>query len=306
MKSQLGNMRRRWRLGISRSSIWWTSITWMAVLCWMPACAPAGVKQSVLAVDLVNPGTSISQITFNISGMGLLLSTLQNTATVKSPAGQPNRFATSSDNATAVVFANIPQIEGGAYSITLNPLQTFKANQNIQFVMTIPDVTGITIGTTATTNGVATYGGPPQWFNNATPPALVKPGPKFPGFKVVTKDADYTVYNDPGDPFEIDNLQILPNITMDQFNALDLDSIIAQTPTPALDLSATDASADFPNEPDPDPGNLFIAEGQLLDTSGDVIGAFAEGVQTEPVPEPGLAGVLVVGLAMMGRRRGRR
>lgn len=65
------------------------------------------------------------------------------------------------------------------------------------------------------------------------------------------------------------------------------------------DLTPPWISPDFANLPDPDPGNLFIADGQLLDQSGNVIGAFAEGVQVAAVPEPSSLVLLVAGLALI-------
>jgi hypothetical protein len=259
--------------------------------------AHASVKQAILEVDLKNPGVSVSAISFFFYQPGRLYINLDNVY-VSSPPGKADRFA----GAGSVVLQASPtdyNKDTGLYGALLTPLQTFKPGQNIQFVMTVPDVNGISIMNGAIMKGDGSIvGGAPQWFDNGNPPQPINPGPKLPGFKVQTKDADYTVYNDPDDPFGIDNLQFLPNIAMAQFDSLDLDAVLDETPNSDLALSALSSFADFPNLPDPEPGNLFIAEGQLLDAAGDPIGAFAEGVQVG-IPEPSTTLLFSGGLAML-------
>ena len=249
----------------------------------LPHRADAGkVKQAVMELDLKNPGQTVSAVSFYIDA-SKLTKTQQDGIDVSSPAGQRNLFPAGSVTFDKRI-ANIGSTSVEYLQITLTPIKAWQQNQNIQFIVTVPGVDGVSIFDTATTVDGTVYGGPPQWFNNGTPPKPITPGPKLPGFMAKPKDTDYTVFNDTADPFGIDNLQFLPNITMSQFDALNLDSVLGETPTMALDLTAAQSSADFPDLPDPDPGNLFIAEGQLLNLSDSPIGAFAEGVQV--VPEP--------------------
>lgn len=260
------------------------------------ACADK-VKQAVMEVDLKNPGQTVSSISFYIDATSLTKAQ-QDGIDVRSPPGQRNLFP---DQSRDVLFdrriANLGNKSVEYLQITLTPIKAWQ--NNIQFVVTVPGADNITIFDVATTVDGTKYGGPPQWLNNDDPRKAITPGPDLPGFVAKPKDTDYTVFNDTADPFGIDNLQFLPNITMSQFDALNLDSVIGETPTMNLDLTPSQSYADFPGLPDPDPGNLFIAEGQFLNLSGQPIGAFAEGVQVEAVAEPPAFILLATALAAL-------
>jgi PEP-CTERM motif len=271
--------------------------------------AAANVKEAVLEVDLKNPGAKISQIQFVIQSMQLT-NNIINSISVQTP-GVPINSAKNLFKTGSLTFDRQPKID--AVQLTLTPIKVFGPNQNVTFLMTVPGLNSLNILSGTINNNGNILGGAPAWFNNDSPPKQLVPGPTLPGFKVVTKDAAYTIYGDSNQPFGIQNLTFLPNITESQFDALNLDAVIAEEPNASLpDIPLLSSSASFTGLPDPAPGNLFIAVGQILDTSGNVIGAFAEGVQTQGVPEPstgillavGLAGLLAVG--WLRRRRDRK
>ena len=256
--------------------------------------AAAGVKEAVLEVDLKNPGATVSKVQFFIQSMQLT-NNIVKSITVQTP-GVPINSAKNLFKTGSLTFDRQPTID--AYQLTLTPTKAFGPNQNVTFLMTVPGVNSLDILSGTINNNGNILGGAPAWFNNDSPPKQLVPGPTLPGFKVVTKDAAYTIYGDSNQPFGIQNLTFLPNITESQFEALNLNAVIAEEPNASLpDIPVLSSSATFTNLPDPAPGNLFIAVGQIVDTSGNVIGAFAEGVQTQSVPEPSTGVLLAIGLA---------
>ena len=268
--------------------------------------ARAGVSDSVLNVNLTNPGSAVSIVTFSVMSPGIgtkLSSFLAGTAgspiSVSSPAGQPNRLPTIGGPGSGA-DVQLSFIGKDIVGVTLIPLKVWSGN--IQFVLTAYNTNQIRIVNSSVK--VA-------WFNNATPPTALATGPRLPGFTVVTRDADYTAYNDLDTAFGIQNLIFFPDLTPSAFAALDLSSVLAAPPDPSLPsfTLSTSTSADFPGLPDPAPGDFFAAEGQILDpSSGLVIGAFADGVQTV-VPEPSTLALLLAGLgsacAYFGSKRRR-
>ena len=49
---------------------------------------------------------------------------------------------------------------------------------------------------------------------------------------MITRDAEYTAYNDLDVPFSIQHLQYFPDITQAEFDAIDLDAVLAESSTP--------------------------------------------------------------------------
>jgi hypothetical protein len=280
------------------------------------AASHAGAKpqKAVLEVDLKNPGDKVAQIVFYLYTPGHTLSSSEIAGiTVDAPVGPNQRQNLFPPNTGAVVVQGTKA--GDVVKVTLTPIRVYQANQNVKFALTVPTSASIRILNGQVNNNSNEAGAPPAWYNNdgngppGTTGTELTPGPKLPGFQVNTKDAAYTAYND-GDPsLGIRNLQFLPNLTQSQFDGLDLDAILAETPgSPIPELTPPWTSATFPNLPDPDPGNYFTAEGQMVDLSGNVVGSFVDAVQTVPEPSPlilavtGLAGLLTV----CRRRRGQK
>lgn len=272
-----------------------------AISSWMTP-ARAKVSQALLNVDLKNPGSVVSGMTFYVfsPGIGNKVAGGKNPVSVVSPPGTSKRFTDSNDQQAGLT---VTFIGADLVRVTLTPLKTWAMTDNIQFIMTVANTNSIRIA------GTAGFGAqPPVWLNNNNPATAISPRPRLPGFQVVTKDADLTLYNDLTDSFGVQDLGFLPNITESAFDNLDLDLLLARSfdsSEPAFTLPPANLQ-DFPDLPDPDPGNVFAADEQLLDpSSGEVIGAFAEGV--EAVPEPSTLALLgaVLVFAPLGRRLAR-
>jgi hypothetical protein len=132
---------------------------------------------------------------------------------------------------------------------------------------------------------------------------------KFDPQYTATNDLDLSVF--PGNAtFTVKNLSFLSNQTEAQFDALDLDAILAgilppdaTTPEPDFSLdSSNTSSGSFPplqlfDNPflEPDPGKFDVAVGQLFDPDTGTLSSFIEGFQAVPAPPtvllfgPGLA-----------------
>ena len=261
------------------------------------APAHAGVQNALLNANLRNPGSAVSQVQFFVFSSGLgdrVKDALQNNKpipiTVSSPLGQPDRFAAIGGGQAGLDVSFVGQ---DMVKVTLTPTKVWIATENVQFNMVVTRANSVRILSTQ-------FGAqPPIWFNAATPPTAIRPAPRLPGFTISTvADAEFTLFNDLADAFRIQNLLFLPSITQSAFDALDLEALLAaafDSSLPSFVMSASTLT-DFPRLPDPDPGNLFAAEFQLLDpVDGVVVGAFATGIQ--PVPEPGAVSLMLVGLA---------
>ncbi len=136
----------------------------------------------------------------------------------------------------------------------------------------------------------------------------------------MTNDPDLTLF--PGDaPFIVQNLTFLSNLTETQFDALDLDAILAgtlppgTTPAPNFELISSDSSSGlFPSaqpfiDPfaEPAPGLFDVALGQMFDPDTGTLSAFIDGYQGA-VPLPSTAWLFASGLGLytLVRWRGRR
>lgn len=263
----------------------------------VPGKASAGmVTKSVLEVDLANPGDRVGKIVFYILGEDIGISKIIDSMTVHSPK-PPDLFKPGFNQKGGPVEINYKL--GDVDEVILSPLRAFKNNENIKFVMTIPKVKSVRVLGGEINNNGKKAGAAPAWYN--LDGKAIKPGPKIPGFKVVPGDAAYTIYNDfPDETMGIQNLRFFPNITESAFDALDLDSVLAESRNSSLPnfILSPSTSATFSNLPDPDPGNLFIAVGQILDSSGNVVGSFADGVEVANVPEPSSGILLSLGLIL--------
>jgi hypothetical protein len=145
---------------------------------------------------------------------------------------------------------------------------------------------------------------------------------KFDPQYAVTNDLDLTLF--PGDaPFIVQNLTFLSNLTGAQFDALDLDAILAgtlapgTTPAPNFELISSDSSSGlFPSaqsfiDPfaEPAPGLFDVALGQVFDPDTGTLSAFIDGYQGA-VPLPPTVWLFAAGLGLLtlvrwqGRRRG--
>ncbi len=264
------------------------------------------VKQAVVEAYLENPGAQIAQIVFYLQGEDISLTRIREGITVRSPQ-RPNRFTAEAFEVDTTGFFDVVKV-------TLVPLRLFDVGEDISFVMTIPGISKARIVLGEIRSGPIKAGALPAWYSNdgkgpaGTTGAEVKPRPKLGGFEVVVNDAGYSAFNDLDEPFAIEDLRFFPNMTEAQFDALDLHQIFADSPDESmLDIPLPWSTADFTGLPDPDFGNLFIAAGRMRDSSGHVIGAFANGVQVEaiPVPEPSTALLLGSAIAAVWARRTR-
>jgi len=242
----------------------------------------AGSTQAVLAVDLASPGVAVSRIVFFVQSPGVgtqaanaLANHQQLSISVRSFPGALQRLG-GTPATTAVSFAGADLVK-----VTLTPLRVWSAGDRVSFILT---VAGSNTARIVTSGGAA----PPAWFTSVPNPGgngfVYQPIPAtlpLPGFLGVVNDADLTLYNDLSAVIGIRNLLILPNITPLTFAALDLDALFSQPTNPSLPrfTLAGPAFRDFPTLPDPAPGNVLAAEGQILDPLGNVTGTFALGVQ---------------------------
>jgi hypothetical protein len=262
--------------------------------------APANmVTKAVLEVDLKNPGNSVSGLNFYIQPSKTTQAIID-AITVDDPKVM-NRYNPDTNTPNGPVEITSDPI---ASFVVLSPIRVYRPTERVTFKMTVPMVNSVRVSGLINNNG-RIDSEPPKWFNNNTPITEITPGPILPGFKIVT-DAQYTIYSNPDTPFGFQNLQFFPNLTESQFDALDLDSFVDAPFDPSLpSMSFLTDQAVFSGLPDPDPGNYFVAVGQILDTSGQVVGAFAHAVQVVPEPSSllltttGLAGLL----GIVGRRR---
>lgn len=239
----------------------------------VPPRAFAKVTETIMEVNLANTTTgNVSKIQFEVTSPQLTPAMVD--------LGLPGNI--SGAPGTVVKSDN----GGGTVGVILVlDVKVLKPTEVMKLKVIVPGAKQITI------TGA-------KWLD-ATDTALT-PRPKFPGFKVVTKDLDYTLLNDLIDPFGIQNLAFLPNITPAAFDALDLDTILNapfNSSLPSFSMSPFSFS-DFPGLPDPDLGNFFAAEGQILDDSGIVVGSFIHGV--EVAPEPSTILLLGSGLSCLG------
>ncbi len=267
------------------------------------AAQASKVTAAILGVNLPNPvsmeGNGVSQITFTLSGRGIG----NNPERIGVSSTAPNRYGDKNAQAgLSVVF-----VSADAVNITLTPTRVYKPGENVNFTLTVQGTNTIRI-VPGVRIGLRTVGGPPMWFDNGSPPTKLTPGPTLPGFAAVIRDAEYTAYNDLDDPFAIQNLRYLPDITQAAFDAIDLDAVLAQSPNPpGILLSPGGGIFDQTGLPDPQPGDLFAAVGQLFDSTDTMLlGSFKEAVVTAPVPEPESILLVLIGLATLGAYRLRR
>jgi hypothetical protein len=263
-----------------------------------PAAAQAGtVTASILSVNLKNPvtanGNGVSQITFSVFSRGI--GRQANLGT--NPAGISVSSMPGVDKYKGIggtqAGLNVAFVGNDVVNITLTPLRVYRPGENVRFTLTVQGTNTVRI--TSAMGGTA-----PMWFDNSSPPRALTPRPTLPGFTVNTSDAEYIAYNDTDSAFAISNLQYLPNITQSQFDSIDLDAVLAPPPTlPGIPLSPG-GIFDQMGLPDPEPGNLFAAVGQLVDpTDNTVVGSFGEAVVTS-VPEPGSITLTLIGLGVLG------
>ena len=263
-----------------------------------PAAAQAGkVTASILSVNLKNPvsaaGNGVSQITFSVYSPGI--GRQANIGT--NPAGISVSSSPGVDKYKGIggtqAGLNVSFVGNNVVNITLTPLRVYRPGENVRFTLTVQGTNTVRI--TSAMGGAA-----PRWFDNSSPPKALTPGPTLPGFTVNTRDAEYIAYNDTDSAFTITNLQYLPSITQSQFDSIDLDAVLAQTPNlPGIPMPSGGVF-DQTGLPDPEPGNLFAAVGQLVDpTDNMVVGSFAEAV-VAPVPEPGSITLALIGLGVLG------
>ena len=254
-----------------------------------PGAALATVRRTVMSVDVPNNTTSdVAQVRFLLASPGI--GTLLQDENKKNPPG--TAVAVGPDNrfnpTVSFVGADIVQVDIAA-------IKVIKPGERLKFTVSVPGARQIRISF----SGIA----PPftgGWFSTVGGMTPLRPTLRLPGFSVVTKDLEYTIYDDLDDPFGIRNLEFFPDITVPDFDAIDLDAILAEAFDGSLQsfsLSSMDFR-DFPGLPDPGANHVFAAVGQILDTSGEVIGAFAHGV--EMIPSPGTMALLLLGLAASG------
>lgn len=280
----------------------WLVILLMAVIVnFGSSPADAGVQNALLNVNLRNPGSAVSQAQFYVFSPGLgdrVKDGLQNGTpipiSVISPPGMVDRFK---DLGGGQAGLNASFVGKDIVKLTLTPTKVWGATENVQFIMTVEGANSARILSTQ-------FGAqPPVWFNNATPPAAIRPAPRLPGFTIATvRDADFALFNDLADPFGIQNLLFLPNITESAFDSLNLEALLAAAFDPSLPSFSMSPStfADFPGLPDPDLGRILAAEFQLLDPSdGVVVGAFAAGVESVPEPAPALLMLMAAAVGVL-------
>lgn len=253
------------------------------------------ITASILSVNLTNPvttmGNGLSQITFSLFSPGIgreaNLGTSPADISVSSSPGV-DRYAGIGGTQAGL---NVSFVGRDVVNVTLTPLRVYRPGENARFTLTVRGRNTVRI--------VSAMGGmPPMWFDNSSPPVKLRPGPTLPGFTVNTRDADYTAYNDLDTAFGIQNLQYFPDITQSVFDSLDLDAVLAESPGPPVIPLPSGGFFGQPGLPDPRPGNLFAATGQLLDpTDTMVVGSFKEAVVTGPVPEPASITLALLGLA---------
>jgi len=298
----------------SRTAVPWRTVVLAAGLAF-GLCAAGGaqagvITASILSVDLKNPvvaaGNGVSQITFSFAsnGIGRLanIGTEPADISVSSMPGINRYVGVSGEQAgLRVSFATT-----NAVNLTLTPLRVYRPNENVRFTFRVRETNTIRIpgrivfGSTVLTE-------PPAWFDNSTPAVQLNPGPKLPGFKVITRDAEYIAYNDLDTAFATGNLQYFPDITQTAFDSIDLDAVLAEPPTTSpIVLSPDGGTFVQTGLADPQPDDLFAVTGQIIDPTDDfVLGSFKEAVVTAaPTPGPlALTPVWLVALASVKRLR---
>jgi len=250
-----------------------------------PGAAVATVRRTVMSVDIPNNTTSdVAQVRFLLQSPGI--GTLLQNENAKQPPGTP--VAVGPDNR---FIPTVSFVGADVVRVDIDAIKVIKPGERLKFTVSVAGARQIRLSFTGI--APAFTGG---WFSAVGGMTPLRPALRLPGFSVVTKDLAYTIYDDLDDPFGIRNLEFFPDITVPEFDAIDLDAILAEAFDGALQsfsLSAMDFR-EFLGLPDPGPSHMFAAVGQILDTSGEVIGAFAHGV--EMVPWPGSAMLLSLGL----------
>jgi hypothetical protein len=264
-----------------------------------PATAQAAkVQATILSVNLKNPvaanGNGVSQITFSVESPGI--GRRENIGTNPADISVSSRPGADRYHGAGGTQAGLDVgfVGKDVVNITLTPLRVYRPGENVRFTLTVQGTNTIQIASAI--NGTQA----PMWFDNSSPPRTLRPGPTPPGLTVNPRDAEYLAYNNTDSAFRITNLGYLPDMTQSQFDSIDLDAVLAQTPNlPGITLSPG-GTFDQTGLPDPQPGNLFAAVGQLVDpTDNNVVGSFAEAVVTA-VPEPRSITLMLVGLGVLG------
>ena len=242
-----------------------------------PGLLLANIVRTVTNVNLTNnTSASIAQIQFDLTskGIGTLFQMDKDNVAFGTPTAGPNKGPQRFD--LNVAFVGMDQVR-----VTLSALKLFAPGEQVVFQGILPGTRQVRISRVS-------------WSNDKG--QVLRPLPSLPGFQVVMNDLQYSPFNDTDDPFGIQNLLFMTDISPEAFDALDLDAIFSEPRNlslPAFLLSAG-SSTDFPGLGDPLPGDFFAALGQIVDTSGNVVGSFIQGV--ELAPEPRSLTLLILGL----------
>jgi len=145
---------------------------------------------------------------------------------VSSPPGGANRFAGAGG---AQAGLNATKIGNDIARVTLTPLKAWGAAANVQFILSVAGTNTVRVVTPMV--GQTTI--PAAWFDNGNPPKAINKPIKLPGFTGVVNDAEYEQFDDDG-PLSVEDLQILPNVTEQDFDSLNLDAVLAEGLDPSL------------------------------------------------------------------------
>ena len=250
-----------------------------------PGAAFATVRRTTMSVDIPNNTTSnVAQVRFLLSSPGI--GTLLQQEQAKQPPGTPIAVGPDNRFIPTIAFSGADVVR-----VDINAVKVIKPGERVQFNVSVAGARAIRLSF----SGIAPAftGG---WFSTVGGMTPLAPAPRLPGFSVVAQDLGYTIFDDLDEPFGIQNLEFLPNLTVPQFDAIDLEAILAESFDGALLAFSLSSMGlrDFLGLPDPEANHVFAAVGQILDTSGMVIGAFAHAV--EMVPSPGALALLLLGL----------